>query len=195
MTPKIHHDVKVTSLSHRHVMTSKIWSWCQKYRHDVKNTSRSQRVCHDVEQIVMTSKSFLVISRIRYDVKTFVMMSKSAFTKAHRAVKNKSIRQIFSSWRQTVHYTDTTTKNTSWRQKYVITSKLHHEVKIRYGVKKFVMTSQISSLCQKYVIIMTSQISSWCQKFVMKTKSSSWRQKVRHEVTKCVMTSKKSSWR
>ena len=105
------HDVKNTSMKSKSsswcqtLMPSKSLSWCQKVRHDIKNTSWHQKV--------------IMMSKIRYDVKKFVMTPKRAslHTKVRHDVKNTLWGQKRSSWCQKIRHD---VKHTSVPQKYVI---------------------------------------------------------------------------
>ena len=77
---KVRHGNKNTSWLQKYV-TSKMRSK-KTVRHDVKNTSRFQsytmrsKIRHDVQILVMTSKSTPWRQKVRHDVKKYVMMSK-----------------------------------------------------------------------------------------------------------------------
>ena len=145
MTSKTRHNVKITSQRQKVrlddkkcVMTSKSASRRQKVCHDVKNMSWRQNKCHDVNKFVMMSKSALWCKKVRHkvtchDFKKFSMTSKTRHDiKCVVTSKSSSWRQKVCQWCQKVRHD---IKNTSWRQRNVITSKTRHEV------KKCIMTS------------------------------------------------------
>ena len=120
-------------------------------RHDVK------KVLSWSQKHVITSKSSLWLrydvmkSKTNYDVKKFAMRLKSSSWCQKHVMMTKVASLLFmTSKRRHV------VKNTSWRQKYV-------------------MTSKSSSCSQKY--IMMSKRWSWSQKHGMTSKSSLWLQK------------------
>ena len=76
-----------------------------------------------------------------------------------------------------------TLKSLLWRKKYVMTSKIRHDVKKFLMMLKHVMTPKSSSWRQKCV--MTSKSPSWRQKYVMTSNV-----KTRHDIKKITMTSK-----
>ena len=150
MTSKIRHDVNkyvITSKWHddvkakvcqKYVMTSKISSWRQKVRHDVKNTYWRQ--------------SYIIMSQIRYDIKKFVITSK----------------------RKSGHKIRHLVKVILWHQRYVKNMSWH---------QKFVMTSKVCCDVKKDI-----KVTPWRQYYAMMSKSTSLRHKLRHDVTKFVMT-------
>ena len=105
MKSKISHDfnmfVMMSKISHYDV---KITSWCQIDRHDVKNPSWCQNKSQSssrCQKVLQNVNKCVMTSKIRHDVKRFVR------TKIFREVKKS-------------------TKGTSWRQQYVMMSRICH---------------------------------------------------------------------
>ena len=81
-------------------------------------------------------------------------------------------------------------KNTSWCQTHVMTSKrLSWHQKVRHDFKKFIMASKSSSWSQKGVMSndVKKFVITWLQKHVMTPKRSSWHPK---HVKKFIMAAK-----
>ena len=138
-------------------MTSKLH---QKVCHDVKNMSWCQKVHHDFQKYVPTTKSLswrskslslhckawgqsnVITSKVRYDVKTTLW--------CQRYIKD-------ASWRHKVCHV----KNTSWCQSYIMKSQIHHDVKnmschpkVHQDIKKYIMTLKSMSWNQRNVMQM-----------------------------------------
>ena len=117
---KRRHGAKTYIMTSKNVMTSKSSSWRQKYVMMWKGLFTRQQVRHYLKKCVM-------LSQICHDVKEFVMTSN------------------VSSLRQQVHHAITntctiTSKNASWYQKYVMTSKRSSRVNNTSWRQKYATT-------------------------------------------------------
>ena len=139
---KIRHDVNKYVMMSMFVMTSKSTSWNQQVHYDVKShevkvMSWRQKSMLSCQKVCRVFQSYVRTSTVRHDVKKYVIMSKSmsCVSKLRHDIKSMS-------WYQKVqlHYNvKGTSKSTLWRQKwrqgyiktskYVMTSKLHYDVK------------------------------------------------------------------
>ena len=169
-------------------------SWCQNVCYDVKKFVMKSKTRHDVKKSkicktklslsqkhFMTSKNSLWCQKdvmtsislswcqniswrqiVRYDIKKFVMMSTTFYDDKKLVIAS--------------------TKGLSWRQKFVMTSKVCHEVKNCYDV------NDIKNVSWRKEHTMALQSSSWLQKVRHDVQSMSnlpWRQNVRHDVKRC----------
>ena len=199
---KVRHAVKrYQDVVKKCVMTSNKTSWHQQVHPDVIKheekcvmMSKSENVCHEIIECVMTSKTrhdvtkFAMTLNVRHVVKKFVMTSKSSLWR-QRHVKKCVMTSKSSSLRQKVRHDV---------KKHTITSKTRHSItssswcqKVRHDVKNTSWRQKNSCKIFRHdVKKFMSNISS-CQKGC-----SSWHEIVRHDVKKvhhvkkCVMASK-----
>ena len=150
------HMSKISSWRQKRILTLKGSSWCQKH------VMTSQSVSWHQKYFMTPNKIWRCVRNTschhKYDVKEFVIASKTCHD-----IKNTSWRQKMSK---------SASKGSLWCQKYVMTSKIRHEI------KKFIKNM---SWCQKvHEVTNMSWMSKdmpWRQEHVMTSKCSSWRQR------------------
>ena len=143
-------------------MASKITSWCQcsswrqKVRHDinkyimmlkvmeVKVMSWRQKVRYHVKKYVIMSKSTLSHQKVRYHIKKYVITSKSMLCVCQSYVMTSKVCHDVKKY------------------SYIITSKVRQ--KVHYDVKKFVMTSMLHQDVKIRHDVMYVKVTLWRQK-------------------------------
>ena len=170
-------------------MTSKSVSWRQRVCYDVK-------ICHDVKKIAMMSintsydrQKYVIISNF----KKWSCQNMSWCVKVCHKVKHTSGRQnvhhdikkcfmVRRAWwfsrLKLFPFSHIVSHDTSWHQKYVMASKICHDIKNMLWRQK---VHEIKN-------------TLWPQKVRNNVKNLPWRQKVRHDVKKVRHDIKNTSW-
>ena len=177
---KVRHDVNIRHDDKRFVMI-------QKVRHDVKKVSWCQNVCYDVKKFVMKSKHVLTWKSKKY-VNILWWSQKHFMTSKYSLWRQKdvmtSIRSSWCqniSWRQIVRYDIKKVchdvKNMLWWHKVRHCLKMF--IMTRHDVKRFVMTSKVCHEvkgCHEVKIcydVNDIKNVSWRKENIMTLKSSS----------------------